>query len=98
MRTRHPVVRHVVTRRTPRWAHPRLSVRYNLEWDPLHVDVGQSNGGWASFVRGLGHAKTWIVDQFSIGIFVLIVIAVVLTIAVLAGGSLIHALTVWMQR
>jgi hypothetical protein len=98
MRTRHQVVRHVVPRRTPRWAHPKLSVRYNLEWDPLHVDVVQSNGGWASFVRGLGQAKAWIADQFSVGIAVLIVIAVLLIVGALVGDALMHALRFWVGR
>jgi hypothetical protein len=98
MRTRHRAVRPVVVRRTPRWAHPKLSVRYNLEWDPLHVDVAPSEGGWASFVRGLGRAKAWIADQFSIGVVVLMVIAVVLILGVLTGDALLHAMRVWLGR
>jgi hypothetical protein len=81
-----------------RWAHPRLSVRYNLEWDPLRNDPPQWESGWVSFIRGLGQAKTWLTDQFSIGLYVVIVIAVVLTIAVLLGDSLVHALRVWLGR
>jgi hypothetical protein len=98
MRTRHRAVRHVVVRRTPRWAHPKLSVRYNLEWDPLHVDVAPAETGWASFVRGLGQAKAWVADQFSVGIAVLMVIAVLLMVGVLVGDALMHALRFWLGR
>jgi hypothetical protein len=98
MRTHHHLVRHVPRRREPRWAHPKLSVRYNLEWDPLHADVEPADGGWASFVRGLGRAKAWIVDQFSVGIAVLMVIAVLLIVGVLIGDALMHALRFWLGR
>ena len=93
MRRHHPV------RRAPsRWAHPRLSARYNLEWDPIQSDPPQWESGWASFFRSLGNAKNWLTDQFSFGLAVLLVIAVVLTIGVLLGDSLVHALQVWLGR
>jgi hypothetical protein len=106
MRTHHLAARHTPPMHThrpapwqsSRWSHPRLSARYNLEWDPLRSDPPQWESGWASFIRGLGDRKTWVTDQFSIGIFVLIAMTVVLTLAVLLHDALVHAVEVWLGR
>jgi len=75
-----------------------LAGRYSLEWDPLQSDLSEDDGDWASFVRGLGDAKAWVTDQFSVGLAVVIVLAILLTVAVLLERGMVHAFEVWLGR